>query len=333
MGLSRTIRFAAAAVSISLVAGPAAIAAPPPSAAAPTAAQIQSIGQTPADLAATLAAQRQLLAQQTAQRHQAQLQAIKPVLAAGVQPMVGARLGAQSLPLVAAPTRTIMAVGRPPAIAIRQLSAAEGDPGTPILLTGDGFGDSSGEVHFIVANGRDLKAAVSSWSNSQVMAEVPYLDGVSAFDGSVYVQHSDGRKSAGNGFRFRPPLDVAVLGMPPCVTGAHFCAAYSDSVMSAGGDSYFYENYAVRASMVASFNGIDNFYNSAQLKNGWTVVSCGSEVATPVSHGHYSVANTDCRVGTSSPFVKLRWWIDWGVNRVAYAPRVVITGPKGLPYF
>jgi hypothetical protein len=341
MGLSRTIRFAAAAASISLVAGPAAFAAPPPSAAAATAAQMQSAPLASADLATRLAAQRQALAQQTAQRHQAQLQAIKAALASGAQPLGALRPGVRSLAPGIAPMGTVVAKSLTfaPPIAIQQLSATEGDPGTPVLLTGAGFGDTAGEVHFVVANGRDLKATSPIWSNGQIMAEVPYLDGVNAYDGIVYVQHVDGRKSAFSNFRYRPPLDVVVLGMPECLTKLDVghgpsCVQYRDSSVSLQADNFSGSDAIDHWSMVASFNADDVFWKTNTLKNGWIVSSCDIIEFPGVYLGTATVS--ECRSGTNSPFTKVHWWIDWASKHpsdIRYAPRVTITGPKGLPYF
>ena len=52
-------------------------------------------------------------------------------------------------------------------------SVGEGDPGTPVSLTGTNFGESAGEVHFIVANGREVAAPVTYWSSAQIVTECP----------------------------------------------------------------------------------------------------------------------------------------------------------------
>ena len=39
----------------------------------------------------------------------------------------------------------------------------------------------------------------------------------------------------------------------------------------------------------------------------------------------------EARVGTDSPYVVVHWWYD-AFNSVAYVPRIVIGGPKGVPY-
>jgi hypothetical protein len=338
MGLSRKIRFAAAAASISLVAGPAAFAAPPPSAAAATAAQMQSAQLATADLAAKLAAQRQALAQQTAQRHQAQLQAIKAALVSGVQPLAASRPGVRSLAPGIAPMGTVAAKSLTfsPPIAIQQLSVTEGDPGTPVLLTGAGFGDTAGEVHFVVASGRDIKATTYfSWTAGQVATEVPYVDGVPTYNGYVYVQRADGTKSPLQVFRFKPVLDVVVLVMPECYSHSggpvdQCPAAYQDSTISEGADRTLYRSGVYRSTALGGFSGTDQFYQTWSLKNEWTVATCDIHWASSAG-GRAEFA--DCRPGTPSPRINIRWALSWGNEWVDYAPRVTITGPKGLPYF
>jgi hypothetical protein len=223
---------------------------------------------------------------------------------------------------------------------IQQISVTEGDPGTPVLLNGDGFGDTAGEVHFIVANGKDLKATTAYWSNGQIMTEVPYLDGVNAYDGIVYVQHFDGRKSSFSSFRFKPPLDVVVLGTPDCtvkakdIWGLNYCAQYKDSLVSSQAADNVWIAAIEHLSEIASFNADDLFWMTNTLKNGWIVSSCGVLVADRTFRGTATV--TECRAGTNSPFTKVHWWIDSASGSssiITYAPRVTITGPKGLPYF
>jgi hypothetical protein len=353
---SKMLRLAAGAACAALLVSQAALAAPAPAPAAATtrpaltAAQIQAMEQVAAQsLAADVAAKRQALAQQTAQRHQTQLTALRAALPANVQTLSGARLGAvpsaltsgaAMKPLAPMGTLTVLSKTTSTNPVIQQISVTEGDPGTPVLLNGDGFGDTAGEVHFIVANGKDLKATTAYWSNGQIMTEVPYLDGVNAYDGIVYVQHFDGRKSSFSSFRFKPPLDVVVLGTPDCtvkakdIWGLNYCAQYKDSLVSSQAADNVWIAAIEHLSEIASFNADDLFWMTNTLKNGWIVSSCGVLVADRTFRGTATV--TECRAGTNSPFTKVHWWIDSASGSssiITYAPRVTITGPKGLPYF
>ena len=58
---------------------------------------------------------------------------------------------------------------------------ATGLPGTAVLLSGQGFGDAAGEVHFIVPpTGEDRVAAVTSWSDTGIATIVPDASGLVA---------------------------------------------------------------------------------------------------------------------------------------------------------
>ncbi|HEX7552983.1 MAG TPA: hypothetical protein VF378_05480, partial [Geothrix sp.] len=92
------------------------------------------------------------------------------------------------------PTPSTPAPASPPVI--QGTSVDEASPGAPVLLTGANFGDEAGEVHFVVAATRDLKAGVAFWSAGQVLASMPMTDGIPAFGGYVYLQRPDGQKSA-----------------------------------------------------------------------------------------------------------------------------------------
>jgi hypothetical protein len=268
-----------------------------------------------------------------------------------VQTLSGARLGAVPSALASgaalkplAPMGTLSLLSKSTSTnpVIQQISVTEGDPGTPVLLTGDGFGDTAGEVHFIVASGKDLKATNTPiWSNGQIVAEVPYLDGVNAYDGFLYVQRLDGTKTGVTRFKFRPPLDVVVLGIPTCVNehlvrwhnyDRYLCDHYADSVVAVDSDYAYGPHDIDRGTWLFSYNANDEFYITTRLKSGWFVSSCDAYVDNNYSSGRFTVAVSDCRVGTNSPYTKLHWWIDGGNTYVSYAPRVTITGPKGLPY-
>jgi hypothetical protein len=349
---SKMLRLAAGAVCAALLVSQAALAAPAPAPAAATtrpaltAAQLQAMAQVAAQsLAADLAAKRQALAQQTAQRHQTQLTALRAALPANIQTLSGARLGAVPSALTSgaalkplAPMGTLSVLSKSTSTnpVIQQISVTEGDPGTPVLLNGDGFGDTAGEVHFIVANGKDLKATTAYWSNGQIMTEVPYLDGVNAYDGIIYVRHFDGRKSSFSSFRFKPPLDVAVLGLPECAQlngGGYFFI--NNCNIDPQADTLINNIAIVHMTSGVGFNGNDEFFKNSNLKNNWITYTCELWISVYTKRGTATV--NECHSGTNSPYTKVHWSIEgstiWDPAEIAYAPHVTITGPKGLPYF
>jgi hypothetical protein len=207
-------------------------------------------------------------------------------------------------------------------------SAAQGDPGAPVTLTGRDFGDGPGEVHFIVGNGRDLVAPVTFWSSAQIVTEVPYADGLPAYDGHVYVKRADGAKSALRPFAFLPLYDVAVIGIP--ANSDYHLAPSVANQFSVGWGSVGHT-----AAALWGFKGDDKFYLNSQLRNGW-VVERASVSAFLERVGYGGVYVVDSRPGTTSPFVQVRWWLDAGValggsNSLKYSIGVTIKRPKNLP--
>lgn len=79
---------------------------------------------------------------------------------------------------------------------IASLSISSGQPADPVLITGSAFSATPGEVHFIVANGRDVTAPVSSWTDTQVFAAVPDVSGIPGFNGLVYISRANGNVMA-----------------------------------------------------------------------------------------------------------------------------------------
>jgi len=94
---------------------------------------------------------------------------------------------------------------------ISSLSASEGQPGDPVLISGSGFGGNAGEVHFIVNPSMDLKAKVDYWSATQIMTSVPVVDKIlSNYNGQVYLQQG-AEKSGSVPFKFNPGVQFLTL--------------------------------------------------------------------------------------------------------------------------
>ncbi len=240
-----------------------------------------------------------------------------------------------------------VAVG-PPQLAA--LSIAEGDAGAPITLTGTDMGDAPGAVHFIVGNGRDVIASsVTYWSGTQIVAAVPYADGVPVYDGYVYVQRPDGAKSTLRPFRYIPPYEFTSIGLPMGDAGYLGVPFYFkqgsmfDSQTPPGGADVRYSAGSLgyittRSAMFWGSDGYDEFYITSRLKNGWLVHEAtlgngfgpwqaGPTIDPPGKAGAYI---TDVRPGTDQPYVKIRWWVDGGNNTLEYRLRVTVKRPKGL---
>jgi hypothetical protein len=222
---------------------------------------------------------------------------------------------------------------------IATLSISAGQPGDPVLITGSGFSGTAGEVHFIVANGRDLIAPISGWNDGQIFAAVPDVDGLQAFNGQVYVRRG-GANSRFMPFQFNPALEYRSL------------AFTNDRIIPGGG--YVTNRPAANASLPGSIGGIrvdhdgvtdlfgaggeDQFFLTTRLRNGWVVdsahISNGLDLDDrpgPWFWGNASAYITECRNGTDSPYLKIRWWRE-GWSEVLYTPIMLIRGPKGVPH-
>ncbi len=309
----------------------------------------------PAAVSASVAAQRQLLlnkgvaARQAAQleqiktkipaeAHQALAQQItlraqgKTVLAAP-QAVAGPAAAIKPLPIIKGATGTTPS-NTQAAPSISTLSAIQGDPGTPVLVSGSGFSDVPGEVHFIVANGTDLVAPLTTWTETQILTQVPYKDGVPAYNGYLYVKRADGVKTTLRNFAFYPPLDVVVLGFPIASTSGTY-----------NQDAQLFDSHAPAlwfGTMIHStsfapwgLKGDDEYYLQTRLKNGWILDSAaiGSDSHVgPYTTGSAGAYITDARIGTDSPYVKVHWWLD-AFSYLSYnSLQVTIRGPKGLAY-
>ncbi len=61
---------------------------------------------------------------------------------------------------------------------ITSLSVAQGQPSDPVMITGSGFSNDGGEVHFIINPGKDVVAHVDFWSDTQLFVTVPDATGI-----------------------------------------------------------------------------------------------------------------------------------------------------------
>ncbi|HYL91207.1 MAG TPA: IPT/TIG domain-containing protein [Burkholderiales bacterium] len=205
---------------------------------------------------------------------------------------------------------------------VSSLSVSEGEPGTPVLVTGRGFTNTPGEVHFIVAASRDLVAPVTYWSDTQVLVTVPDTSGVLAFNGQVYVKMGS-QRSGLLGFRFIPSTETRVLSM----TNDYALTKPSKY----HGDGYVYHDL-----LTSLFGGKDDdeFFRNTRLKNGWVTDSaylCCVFGAPVLAAGNGDAYIVEVRPGTDSPYLKVHWWADM-FSDVIYRPQVVIRGPKGVPH-
>lgn len=224
-------------------------------------------------------------------------------------------------------------------------SATEGDPGTPLTLGGSELGAAVGTVHFIVATGRDVIAPITRWSSTQIVTEVPLVVGLPAFDGQVYIERADGKKTTPAAFRFIPQYEVGWLNLPIASDGDLYWdifemipkGKFNDSNVSRGGA---FQRWA-SASGVGAYNevfgagGDDEFYLTSRLRNSWVVESAQITYYEPNTASGGAWIN-DFRPGTDQPYVKVHWWMPSymdpdGPGQQYYRVGIVVKRPKGLP--
>lgn len=208
---------------------------------------------------------------------------------------------------------------------IVSLDVSTGSPGTQVLITGSGFGAApGGEVHFMVAPGKDLHGSVTYWSDAQVVVGVPSITGVGPFAGQMYVR-SGTTNSRLVPFRFEPTLDYAILPIT------------ADRLVSGmvGPNSIRHEGWP-------GIKGNDEFFLHTTLKNGWVLDEAyvigptNTPVHAPyIVDGHGEAYVSVAAAGSSAPRIKVHWWAEvdgFYIVSVTYWPVVVIRGPKGLPW-
>lgn len=241
-------------------------------------------------------------------------------------PAIVAKSGAGNDPGALATKKTTPAPTPVPVVpTIVSLDTSSGSPGTQVLITGSGFGAApGGEVHFMVAPGKDLHGSVAYWSDAQIVVGVPSLTGVGPFAGQLYVR-SGTTNSRLVPFRFEPELDYAIL---PITTDRMVGGMVGPS--------------SIRHEGWPGIKGDDEFFLHTTLKNGWVLDEAyvvgpnNSAVHAPyIVDGHGEAYVSVAPAGSSAPRIKVHWWAEVGgfyVVSVTYWPVVVIRGPKGLPW-
>ncbi len=111
------------------------------------------------------------------------------------------RLAMQGLPVSIEPTENVLPpVGASPKITSISPTSASAGTGTPITISGSGFGSTSGQVQFFYRSGQPtIPGWIASWTDTQVKINVPTgyvnLYPASASSGPVFVRTAGGTNS------------------------------------------------------------------------------------------------------------------------------------------
>jgi hypothetical protein len=230
----------------------------------------------------------------------------------------------------AGPGGNIQNVAPNPAIA--SLSVSNGRPGDPIMISGSGFGNASGEVRFVLGPTNDLRVPETVWSDSQILVAVPNVSGLRAFNGTVYVMRAGDRiRSNLAPFAFIPLLERRQIVKPiadDIVFGVSGVTPYlypvrdPERIARSNGDCF------------SGSTGNDRLFNNTRLQNGWRVSG------TPTVHYTRSywlggdAYLADSRVGTDWPYLDVKWSINIGPycsSYVSYGFVIPIEGPLNTP--
>jgi hypothetical protein len=230
----------------------------------------------------------------------------------------------------------------PPPPHIASLNVSRGQPGDPVLITGSGFGNVKGQVHFMVGSGPPVKddtaSQVDYWSDTQILAHVPPESGIQGYNGQAYVKNANGSSQLVL-FQFVPQLQfVSIdLNIESTITdggGQHSVSTPGNCrLLGINGpvDPGTCVDHSVTADPGSAFtwhSNDDQFFPYLKLLGGWTTESVELRTDSGPGGGAYLA---DKREGTSSPFARVHWWVN-PMGEMKYSLAITIKGPAGVPY-
>ena len=224
------------------------------------------------------------------------------------------------------PTRQFVPLQPNPTIT--SLSVNRGSPGDRVVISGTGFGAQAGSVTFSVEPNSALGAPIVGWTDTSIEVRVPDVTGMKApYAGELKVN-----TTLSAPFTFIPAMETLTLApemgdiilVEPFGWDRNVCHPYCAS--------------GPNLQLVVGAKGDDEFFRGKSLLNGWTVKSVSLGYVDPQgrlmsvwTQNRAAAQIAEQHVGTDKLYVKVHWWYD-AFGAVAYVPRVVIQGPKGVPY-
>lgn len=223
------------------------------------------------------------------------------------------------------------------------LAAETVTPGQLVEIDGCHFGGRAGAIQLTGPfPGGPLTLAVSSWTDTVILATVPAVTGVP--DGPAQVIVSPPGMPAADPVETQfvatrttdllYPVQYATCDRK---TQSDFCGYIQDDP----GREAFWGHHWSRGTFFG-VGGSDRYY--ASLKNGWVIMPIPSSVFINWN-GYTSCSqwwsNDGGHVSSvigfeqGSPIVDgtINWWVDANCSGVAYEATILLTGPLGLPYY
>lgn len=228
---------------------------------------------------------------------------------------------------------------------ITSLSVTQGQPEDPVIIYGSNFGSGPGEVHFVIANGKDVKAPAASatWSDGQIVTSVPKEIGLLAFNGQVYVKREADQKLSNTvPFSFIPRQQLRTIYTIP--GDRRHSSSFLTYPNPRNTQMDHTRIYGIPFGEFAGEKGNDEFFLLTQLKNGWTVNAVRffspREFFPPTTPNALQLnALLDMTGGAyleqqrsgAHPYLNIRWWINPFAASVTYRYQIDIVGPEGVP--
>jgi hypothetical protein len=285
-------------------------------------------------------------------RNVSSLVALRQTVVSTHQPIAGSFYAGISRALFHGGTGTFHGVPSPPAVPTAPppptISGATptGQPGDEVSISGSGFGLGTGLVLFLLGpnavgpagQGAIQSATVGYWSDTQIIAYVPNVSGITAYSGSLYVRAASGKSNVVT-FQFQPALDVQQLpvGTGNVQWGGSECGWSGQEIQETLGVNPF---VSYCAGVISGTHGDDWFFKAnTPLANGWTLDSVNFATPCPVSSptpviggGNNGAWLMSSGQGTGTPYVHV-FWNDSPPNGLAcYSFSLTITGPLGTPW-
>ena len=218
-----------------------------------------------------------------------------------------------------------------------------GQPGDGVTITGTGFGNDDGELHFVIGPypSQDLIAQPGNavWLDNKIFSPVPSVSGYLAYSGVIYLKRrSDGAKSNIVPFQFEPDMEQREIRFPADYILQQLPGVdtfYYPSDVGIGGVVYDFAGEIQRSNgnFFSGVTGVDRFFISTKLKNGWTVAQQPIAYTPPYLFSYGQAFVLPSLVGTD----KLSLNVGFSVNPAIgggffdYMILIPIQGPSGIP--